>query len=145
MTPHKQLFRHDPDNNIYGDCWRTCIACLLNVEPDTIPHFYNKDCQDPQQAQHEMNRFLEASYGVKEISIPFDGASLDAVQSNFKERNDNLYYMLTGTSANGTNHCVICYNGEIIHDPALDNSGIVGPCDDGFYWISFLAFEEEPS
>ena len=24
------------------------------------------------------------------------------------------------------------------HDPSLDDSGIVGPCDDGFYWVQYI-------
>ena len=33
MTPHKQLYRHDPANGIYGDCGRAVIACLLDRPP----------------------------------------------------------------------------------------------------------------
>lgn len=149
MTPHKQLFLHDPDNHIYGDCWRTCIACLLNIKPEQVPHFYTKEMQDAEQVQTKMNEWLNAGYGLKTVDIPFLGDSLEDVQQCFKVRNDGVHYILTGKSKNSNvNHCVICRNGEIIHDPAIDDSGIAAPCDlvsisgrQGFYWVGFLVFD----
>jgi hypothetical protein len=34
---------------------------------------------------------------------------------------------LTGRSATGCNHAVVCRNDRIVHDPSLDAVGIVGP------------------
>jgi hypothetical protein len=31
----KQLFRHKPDEGVFGDCFRTAIACILEL--DAIP------------------------------------------------------------------------------------------------------------
>ena len=39
MIRRRQLFRHEPHNVIYGDCHRTAIACLLDMEPWQVPHF----------------------------------------------------------------------------------------------------------
>lgn len=39
---------------------------------------------------------------------------------------------------NGTAHVVIGLNDAIVWDPAQDDSGIVAPADDGYYWIEFL-------
>jgi hypothetical protein len=49
MTPHKQRFRHDPANGIYGDCWRTAIACLLDIQPEEIPHEHRVYADNEQQ------------------------------------------------------------------------------------------------
>ena len=46
MTPHTQTILadparndgHDADGNP-GDCYRTAIACLLDLEPESVPHF----------------------------------------------------------------------------------------------------------
>ena len=43
MTPYKQLNHHDPDNGIIGDCYRTAIACLLDLPPDALPNY----CEGP--------------------------------------------------------------------------------------------------
>ena len=40
MIFHSQLIKHDPDNGQWGDCFRTCIACIFNVHNVTdVPHF----------------------------------------------------------------------------------------------------------
>ncbi len=58
--------------------------------------------------------------------------------------NPGLYYMLLGTSKNGTGHTVICLNSKIVHDPSIDQSGIVGPMTgvkeyaDGVWFVEFI-------
>jgi hypothetical protein len=47
-------------------------------------------------------------------------------------------FILGGQSCNGVNHSVVCCDGKIVCDPSQDDSGIVGPCDDGFYWLTFF-------
>lgn len=37
MIGQEQLFFKD-DKNI-GDCFRTCIACILEVPPESLPHY----------------------------------------------------------------------------------------------------------
>lgn len=39
MIKRKQLYRHRPEDEIFGDCHRTVIACLLDKEPWEVPHF----------------------------------------------------------------------------------------------------------
>ena len=51
MTPHNQLIKHDPENGMYGDCQRTCIAVILDLHPSEVPHF----CEDPTATRHDEN------------------------------------------------------------------------------------------
>lgn len=39
----KQAFLHKPEEGVYGDCYRTCIACLLGIDRDAVPHFYSTE------------------------------------------------------------------------------------------------------
>ena len=39
MEFYKQLNEHNPDEGVYGDCYRTAIGCLLNIPPEFVPHF----------------------------------------------------------------------------------------------------------
>ena len=55
-----------------------------------------------------------------------------------KAMNPGVYYMLSGESRTGCNHVVIALDDEIVWDPSLDDSGIIGRCDDGFTWVEFL-------
>jgi len=53
--------------------------------------------------------------------------------------NPNAAWILAGRSPRDVNHSVVCKGGEIIHDPSMDGGDVVGPCSDGFYWVSFIA------
>ena len=35
----KQKYKHDPDNGIFGDCYRTCLAYILGLDRDDVPHY----------------------------------------------------------------------------------------------------------
>lgn len=135
MKFHKQLFRHDPANGVYGDCHRTCYACLLDLNPEDVPH-----CGEggkPSEHFHEiMERFLETR-GLATVSCPFQ-ATLEEVLHHQKYVNPNHYYLLGGQSKTGCGHTVVCLNDEIIWDPSLTDSGIVAPMEDGYYWITWI-------
>lgn len=135
MTPQKQKFRHNPAEGVYGDCARTVLAMLLDIPVDDVPHFL-WDNADGIVFNQRVRMFLE-SVGLREVSIPFTG-DLSAIMRFMRDSNPGIYYMLMGESRNHVNHVVVCLNDKIVADPALDDSGIVGPADDGYYWVSFL-------
>ena len=39
MRPQKQANRHLPEQGLIGDCHRTCYACLLDLDRDSVPNF----------------------------------------------------------------------------------------------------------
>jgi hypothetical protein len=41
-------------------------------------------------------------------------------------------------SRTNVDHSVIAFENQIVHDPSLNNSGIIAPCDDGFIWVTFI-------
>lgn len=139
MKFHKQLFRHNPDAGVYGDCCRTVYACLLDKHPSEVPHFAEQHWDDTDAWARAEDTYL-ATQGVRLVRIAFsiESTSLEQVHSWAKHSMPGLYYVLHGTSRNGTGHVVVCCDGEIIHDPAQDDSGIVGPID-GYHWVYVFA------
>lgn len=137
MTPYKQLNRHDPDKGVIGDCWRTAIACLLDMHPREVPHFCDGANFHDVAAATAMLREWLAPLGMGIVELPYTG-ELDAVLGTISHFNPNTYYLLAGTSRNGTGHVVVVRDGCIVWDPAIDDSGIVGPAESGHYWVSFL-------
>ncbi len=135
MIRHKQKFLHDPDNGIYGDCHRTALASLLDLPIDSVPHFMVNNPDGGKFRKHQ-REFL-AKLGLYPIEICYDH-ELENFLSGIDLCNSGIKFLLSGQSANGTNHTVIAGEGKILHDPARDDSGIVGPCDDGFYWVTFI-------
>lgn len=136
MTPNKQLNLHDPAAGVIGDCWRTCIACLLDKSPSDVPHFVDGCWDDAATAARRTRQYL-ATLGLNFIEYPMQAELTDVLRS-VGSINPDQHYLLSGNSRNGTGHTVVCYNDQIVWDPSRDESGIVGPMDDGLFWIVWL-------
>lgn len=135
MRYHKQRFRHDPEAGIFGDCHRTAIACLLDLEPEQVPHF-GQENPAAQEFGRAVGRFL-ATRNLADVHIAFK-ASLPDVLQTMEALNPGMYYLLGGTSKTGCGHTVIGCGERIVHDTSLNDSGIIGPMDDGHYWVTWL-------
>lgn len=138
MKPQKQLLRHNPPAS-YGDCFRTAIAIVLDMDATEVPHFMDGAVSGEEGAA-AAEAWLNAR-GMTGINIVVDGKRpLQAVLDSIAGTNLRQLpvFLLTGTSRNGCAHVVVACNGDIACDPALDDSGIVGPCDDGYYWLTFF-------
>ena len=139
MKPQKQRYMHDPANGIFGDCYRTCLAVLLDLDRDDVPHFVNNMEPDAwkESIQPRYDTWLLEHAGLVEIAIPYD-CDADGVLALQQVLNPTVYYMLAGRSRTGCNHVVICKGDKIVCDTSLNEAGIVGRCEDGYHWISFL-------
>lgn len=139
MTPQKQLNLHDPANGVWGDCYRTAIACLLDLRPEEVPHL-NEDtgAGDMADQDRKMAAWL-GERGLTVFSFPMGDAPIDTILTCLDSWNHGQRFMLTGTSTTGCNHVVICKDKAIEWNTSLTGAEIVGPCDDGFWWITVLA------
>ena len=138
MKPQKQLLRHKPPAT-YGDCFRTAIAIVLDTDAASVPHFMDGGVSGDEGAE-AAEAFLNER-GLTAINIVCDGARpLQGVLDSIAGTNLRSIpvFLLTGMSRNGCAHVVVCCNGDIVCDPSLDDSGIIGPCDDGYYWLTFF-------
>ena len=131
----KQSNRHDPESGVYGDCHRTAYAMVLGVHPHIVPHVMDGGAS-AEDANRAMSGWL-AGLGLTEITFPATAPSIEILLSCWKEWSGGMPFVLGGQSKNKCNHSVAVQNGKVF-DPALDDSGIIGPCDDGFYWITFI-------
>lgn len=136
MIFQKQAFRHRPEDGVYGDCHRTAIACLLDLPKEDVPNF--GEHYGDYAAFHAAEQEFLARHDLATVAVAYSG-TLEQVLACQKAVNPDVYYLLGGTSRTGCGHTVVGLGGEIIWDPSLDDAGIVGPMDDGFYWVSFLA------
>jgi hypothetical protein len=146
LIPHKQLLRHKPEEGVIGDCFRTTLACLLDLDsPKGVPHFYADlpiiDGQvtkelTPEAKAREEQWLAERGLALRWIGI--DGCTREEALLWGGSILHGLHYLFVGMSKNGCSHVVIAKGDQIVHDPAIDNSGIIGPNDDGFYHVGFL-------
>lgn len=105
----------DPET---GNCFSACVASLLEVPLESVPFF------------------MEAGDGWTEALVAWcerEGLRLD-FSTEFPAPPDTLCIVGGYSPRNPTKgHAVIMLNGEVVHDPHPDRSGIVGePWD----WIT---------
>lgn len=138
MRPLKQRFKHDPENGVWGDCYRAAFASVLELDLDDVPHFSDGGPSASMDTLERAEMWLRER-GLRTISITFTGDLREVLMTVGRLNGDDLIYLLSGTSRTGVNHTVVCQGSKIAHDPSLTDAGIAGPCDDGLYWLTFFA------
>jgi len=134
MKYHKQQILGDN-----GDCFRTCIACLMDHYVNDVPHFMDGSTT-PEEGYDAAQEWLRG-WTLQMVMIPFDGEgeSVEEILEYFEALlPTGQKAILTGGTARGSNHCVVIEDGAIIHDPDPQNRGLIGPANDGCYWVTFL-------
>ncbi len=140
MQEHKQLFLHKPEEGIIGDCFRTCAACILDKRPDELPHGFGefwegKDVIVTPKVHAQLNKIL-ANWDCRFIEYPLD-CTREQLGTYLRHYYTDLHMIIGCNSKNG-GHSVVMRNDDYIWDPSIDNSGCVGPMDDGYYWVGML-------
>jgi hypothetical protein len=137
MTPYFQRIEHKPEEGQYGDCTRACIASLLDIYPEFVPHFASDGVPDPDKFWAKVQDFLR-EHGVQRVTIPFKADTVAEVLKAMGGLNPGIYYML-GVGSPKANHSVIACGGEIVHDPGgYSDPSCFTPCDDGFIWVDYF-------
>lgn len=135
-----QLQRYQSGFGNYGDCHRTCVAMILNMDRDDVPHFMEDlrpglPATDPASIACEQ-REAEwlAERGLATTSIPFlPETTLDTILWQLRHTARGAVLLGCGTDAG--DHSVVIYEGEI-HNPH-PNLPITGPMLDGHWWLTF--------
>ena len=131
---------HDPENGTFGDCHRNCIAMLLGMDQNDVPHFYNDD--NP-EGKRDIERFLASKgFAYGDCIYDADSLTLDQILDYTSRMMTNIPLILGGESRKGINHSVVVLNGKIWCDPS--GSGIIGPMissnpAERYYWITFIS------
>ena len=144
MKKQKQLYRHQPESGIYGDCMRATIACLLELPIESVPHFLQESVDKfgrEEKAFALQSEWLGA-VGYKYVEFPISSPSVrEALDWSYVYAR-GVYLLFTGMSKNLVDHVVIILNGDIVWDTAIDDSGVQGPGTDGYYRIGMLIGKE---
>ena len=138
MTPYKQLNSHKPDQGMVGDCFRTALGCVLDLPPSRVPHF----CEDMDDSHwfEKVEAWLNENHRVHPVVISFKGPGSvrEFVEVVGGGSNKHTYWLLSGTSRSKVQHSVVCRGPEIVWDPSPDETGVIGPNEDGSYEAIFF-------
>jgi hypothetical protein len=119
------------------DCWRTCIASILDMDARNVPHFY----QDQRIEVAEQNMaaakvwLKEHGYSLISLALP-DDLPFDFVLQTVDHIAPDHHAIISGRSRSGLNHAVIVRDKHVVMDPLTGSSfgsqqPFVGPCTHG--------------
>ena len=123
MKPIIQTKISSEDGSINGNCFRTCIASILEIDVDSIPAF--EDMEGGQWQIPFMN-FLSDN------GCEFEGTGRfnNEFHKNLFENYEGVdgYIITNGTSPRAwvtRGHSVLYKNGKLVHDPHPSGEGLV--------------------
>lgn len=141
-----QAFGHHPEQGVFGDCWRTAVACVLRIERDLVPHA-QRALDDPVEWAKWTEKVLRG-LGIRQVDMPFtgpEGVELPAMIEWAWGIGGGRPFILSGLSPRKVNHSVAVLGPRDVHDPSPGGGGLIAPCEpDGYYWASFLFSLEDP-
>jgi hypothetical protein len=112
MKPVFQTKFGDPD----GNCLAACLASILEIGLDQIPDFGNDSAW-----YDRFSQWMVTNFDVKPIDLSIS-------QLEKWEWNLNGYHLINGKSPRGDfYHSVVGLDGEMVHDPHPDGTGIRTP------------------
>ena len=140
MIPVMQTIPHKPDESLIGNCYPSCVASLLEVSIDEVPHFYEDVKPNemlPDWKIKEVDDWF-VSRGIPRVLIwhNYEFWKYEDFMDYMQELNPNTYYILSAKSITGVAHAVICLGNEIVHNP--NGKEIVGPLDDGAWGFEII-------
>lgn len=136
MKPVMCMVKDDPANGSYGDCVRACVASILELEADEVPHFFESG--DGDIAFAAMRGFL-IEHRMIPAYFPIEAnRPLEWVLEYMNDKYHHSSYMLFCRSGDA-DHCVVGYNDKIVHNPAWYKSPIDGPHSEGVWIVIILA------
>ena len=126
-----------------GDCFRCCIASLLELRAHNVPHFYEDASEgllDYGTVQKMQDWFRSQANPLYYFEIGFP-VSLHQVLHGMADVNTNLSYVVTGRNRNKQTHSMLARNARFIHDPASETitDPLPFPCADGAYRVGIIA------
>lgn len=115
MTPAKQLFTNADDVRPVGDCWRTCVAMLLDLPPAYVPHWVDEFLNAP-DVQTDIWPLFEGAV----VEVPayvaacqgwLNGRGLELVSYDGPPPGHTGFAIATGPSPRGDwSHAVVVYS-----------------------------------
>jgi hypothetical protein len=132
MTPHHMTGGYD--------CFRTAIACLLDIEPATVPDYIGDQRLDmkPSERWECMRNWLRSTLECDIWLTAYPSEyPLESVLNAVGSVNPGMYYVVGGTGAYD-DHVVIALDNKVVHDPSRIPLGLTRASDNGFWMVMVL-------
>jgi len=140
MTPVKQTILHDPENGVFGNCAQAAFASIFELPLGDVPHFADGADNTKEGGLIYEKALLDwlSTMGYSSISLQIVPEYLELWCDHIAKRTE--YHLISGMSPRfpDSRHLVVAKNGEIIHDPHPDNTGLLPPTDDEPWYFEII-------
>lgn len=111
------------ENGQPGDCWRCCIAAILQVPAETVPHFLKLEREGGKSMDHATQKWLnEKGYCL------IRAADLFQFHYFWDTSVEPPPYIACGPTERsrgmGKHHAVVMVDQKIVYDPHPSNAGL---------------------
>ncbi|MDW3181758.1 hypothetical protein [Roseobacter sp.] len=143
MVRQKQRIRHNPARGKFGDCYRTCVAMVMGLDPEDVPHFCDGNPEDVSGLSSLRDWLQPQGFGVFQNIYTAD-TSFDQLMHSLSALSPGVPVIVTGLGAREVNHCVVAIDGEVFCDPSSGKASkepFLGPAvSDGeeWWWIEVI-------
>lgn len=134
MTPVMCRTKHQPPDS-YGDCLRACVASIMDMDGDAVPHFF--EINDGEYAMNALREWLQP-LGYAPFAMHLNDDTFEDLMFNMEASNPNSVYILIGSIGDG-DHAAVYKGGQKLHNPAWYPMPFVGPAANGFWSILLIA------
>jgi len=123
----KQKFLRDDAAGVVGDCWRCCIAAVLQLPAEDVPHFVKEAKDDGGSVDADTHRWLhKRGYMLAKIGTTYEsfchvrwGAD-PAPMFPLIECGPTIRSKLPVDQ-----HAVVTMEGRLVYDPHPSNAGLL--------------------
>lgn len=138
MIPIDMTILHNPEKNIYGDCFRCCVASILDLYAKDVPHFMELGEASGEIWYPNLLKFLKP---MRLSYLEIQSETRNWLNwEEFSKVGFTPYYILSGRSPRA-DHSVVAQCDKIIHDPHPSRLGLIGPLEkDKVYHLGFFVY-----
>ena len=117
-----------------GDCFRACVASILELRSQDVPHTPNTTPEDDRvEWIANMNNYLRPLGLAVIYTVPEDG------YKQFEEIGiHNCYYIMCVSFESGPLHAIVGRNGNVTHDPARSGPLKYKKVEGYFFFINLM-------
>ncbi len=119
-----------------GNCLMACVASILEVALDELPDLFERCCT----VREDGITWDDGDWWeVLQEGVAAHGWTASYEAARYDMPHPPAYAIAGGPGGRAfdekgvdVGHCVVCLNGEMVHDPHPDKTGLAGPIED---WI----------
>lgn len=123
----------------YFDCYKTALACILDVGVDTIPSQILSENGSPTPESSQAAVDWAAEKGIAFVSISVYGLSLADTLQVLGYSNPALIYLIIGKDDSGSSRVAVCHGAQIIWDPSLKEGSVTQTAHESLFYLVTLS------